>query len=125
MSDLKRVKKVLSQTLKEKEDNMIKLYLDLFHGKLQAIGVDERLEEIENEGIKYGKELETFRLKHTKQKITELEDKLRALQSEKKDLIEIRDNVRFTKHIIEEGEKLIETIKDCIKNPQKIYEESI
>ena len=115
----------MKKALKEKEDNVIRLHFDLSYRKLQAIGMDEKLKEIDEELIKYNGELDIVRLKHNKEEITKMEDKVRELQTQKKSLTDIQNEIRFTEQTLKEAEKFIEAIRDCVKNPQEIYEELI
>lgn len=120
----KNVKKVLKKALQAKEDNLILLHLDRYHAKKIAESLRKRNAEEEKEYKKLEKELDLERKKprkvRNKERIIEIENRIEIIRRHRKELERVWNDVNNYNIIIEKAKFLIETIKECIENPQKL-----
>ena len=111
VKDIKRVKKVLSEVLKEKEDNLIKLYFDWYFRFKKYPDLEERIKKVE-------KELD--KLREARKKTIEIKEKILLLEKELRDMREVSNDLASIGETIKIATDLVETLKDCIKHPEKI-----
>jgi len=111
-----RMVEALSETLKDREDNLIRAHLDWYHLTIKYPDLDEEL-------TKLRAELSMRDVMVGQEKSTKWKEITIQMQNRIKELDAISGQFAKWKTGIEFNEELIETLKKMIKDPVKIYEQ--
>ena len=133
MQDLNKTKEELERVLEKKENNLVRLKFDFYYANLKFPGLEKKFKVVHDAVVQIDGELSVAKVParkdRDKEKIVNLQTKLRELQEKEvkiereKDLA--RQDIDKSKHYIEETKKLIASLKDCIKIPNLIYEKYV
>ena len=136
--DQRKTRKSLEKILEEREDNLVRLSFDRVFAKASyPQDKKDELDRLDEEVKKIQKEIEKERMKPKKlrdiEKLIKFEDILTGkaekigLRIKRDDLKQMFD--RFEEQVLKNKDsikielKMIEKLRDYIKNPQQIYEE--
>ena len=127
MSDLiKDAKKELKVTLEDKEKNMIRLRFDFFHSKKIWEEVKPKFEKLDAEAIGIKKELDTITQQggnsyKSKERSVKLTKRIEDIGLEIRPYAQVKNDVDKIADVIPKAEAVINSLKDCVNNPQQIY----
>ncbi len=128
MSDLiKDARKELKITLEDKEKNMVRLRFDLYHSTLVWAGVKDKFGKLDAEAIQIKKDLDLINQQggnsyKSKEKSVTLTKRMEEIGVEIRPMAQLKNDMDRITDIIPKAEAVINSLKDCIDNPQKIYE---
>jgi len=113
MQDANRIKKVLAEVLRDKEDNLIKLYFDWHFRYTGHPNLEEEIKRLQSE-------LDVARI--PKEKSTQDKERILVLEKRLEELKKVSNEIAFIGETIENAKKLIEELKNCINHPEKVLE---
>jgi len=122
----KFIKKVLKRTIKEKEDNLVRIKFDWYYAYKRYQEEKDKLPELEKEKAELEKKVEQLRSKprttqKKKQQVVELEGRINQIMREIDRIRRLEQEAKNLSKVFYEGAKLIKELKRCYKNPKVLY----
>lgn len=125
--EIKRTKRVFSEVLEDKKDNMAKLRLDMYYRLTKEQDWKKKLKKLQGKRERLTHELNIQRIItgksiKTKEKVLKLEKEMGGVNQEIGGIERALNEIPSIYGLFMDGEKFINFIKKCVKNPKIVYE---
>lgn len=126
LKDKGLIKKVLQEVLKEKENNLVRLYFDYHYSSKKWNEGQEELNKLKDEKQRLEQErnvadITVGKTVKTKARILELERQIRDIDVKGQNIMKWKVDMLESKVVIENSKVMLEELENCIIKPEEVF----